>query len=451
MMKIVNAGNVAIGEGMPKIAVPVLAANAAEAREQGERIMRSPADLAELRADYIDDFRNPEMVQSVLSALKETIPDRPVLFTLRTVKEGGAAELTNTEYEKICCGAMESGMIDLIDIEYAGGRGESPDHGTAHRLCAFAREREIPVIFSKHDFYGTPSAEAITEQMLRMAEDGADIAKMAVMPQTEEDAAELLKASASLKRQMEETGVPFILISMSEKGMISRMSGEVFGSAVTFAQAGLASAPGQIDADDLDRVLRIIHRYSSPEKPDSVLHERTASGQGSISLIGFMGTGKTTVAGKLSRRIGIPAVEIDDLLVKEAGMSIPDIFKTQGEAGFRDLEERVCVKTAAGDPAVISCGGGTPMRRANVDSLKAAGPVILLEGSPDTIYDRVRRTTGDRPMLARYMSRGYVSWLMKQRADAYHRAADAVIRIDGKTPDEIADEIMQLTGRGIQH
>lgn len=91
------------------------------------------------------------------------------------------------------------------------------------------------------------------------------------------------------------------------------------------------------------------------------------------------------------------------------------------------------------------------MRQANVDSLKAAGPVILLEGSPDTIFDRVRRTTGDRPMLARYMSRGYVSWLMKQRADAYHRAADAVIRIDGKTPDEIADEIMQLTGRGIQH
>ena len=448
MMKIVNAGNVTLGEGMPKIAVPVLAANAAEAREQGERIMRSPADLVELRADYIVDCRNADMVRDVLSALKETVPDRPLLFTLRTDAEGGRAELTDAEYETVCCGAMDTGLPDLIDIEHSRGCGPEREADTARRLCAYAAERGVITVFSRHDFQGTPPAEEITERMLRMADDGADLVKMAVMPHTEEDAAELLRASAVLKRRQAENGVPFILISMAEKGMISRMSGEVFGSAVTFAQAGLASAPGQIDADDLDRVLRIIHRHTGREEPADSGMSRMSSGNGSISLIGFMGTGKTTIARRLSRMTGMKAVEIDDLLVEEAGMSIPDIFRKYGEAYFRDLEEQVCRKTAAGKPSIISCGGGTPMRQANVDSLKEAGPVILLEGNPDTIYERVRRTKGDRPMLARYMSRGYVSWLMKQRAAAYCRAADAVIFIDGKTPEEIAEEILRVSGRG---
>ncbi len=436
MMKTVNAGNLIIGEGMPKIAVPVVAANTEEAKAQGDIIMRSPADLVELRVDYFDDIRDADAVSGLVSAMKETVPGRPFLFTVRTVEEGGLAELTASEYTAVCCAGIETGQIDLIDIEYSMG-GEVV---SAIRECA--GKHGVATVFSCHDFQGTPAADLIKETIHSMAEAGADIAKMAVMPEEDGDTLTLLQASAALKKELE---IPFILIAMGEKGMISRVGGEVFGSAVTFAQTGIASAPGQMNADDLDRMLRVLHRYAAHDEIPAE-EERINSGGQNISIIGFMGTGKSTISAELSRMTGMQAVEIDDMLAEEAGMSIPDIFDRFGESHFRNLEEAICAKATAGEPSVISCGGGTPMREANVKRLKEAGVIILLEASPDTVYERVSRTTGDRPMLAQYMSRGYISWLMKQRETAYRRAADAVISVDGKTAAEIAQEILQLAG-----
>lgn len=435
MAKTVKVDDLVIGAGMPKVAVPVVALNAAEAAEQGEKIMHTPADILELRADYIEGYENTDNVLEVLSALKAAVPNRPILFTLRNIAEGGLADLTAGQYLDVCTAVIKSGMISMIDVEFSWG----PELTDA--MLRIAKEYGIVTIISRHDFEGTPSSEKIVSHMIRMSTAGWDIVKMAVMPKKDIHTIEVMRASAELRDILD---IPFILISMSGMGMISRLSCEQFGSAVTFAQAGIASAPGQIDADDLDKVLRIIHRRFVNEARIQEFERVTPITGGNIALCGFMGTGKSTVSRKLNKLTGRPIMEIDDMLVEEAGMSIPEIFKNYGEKYFRDLEERVCAKAAAVDGAIISTGGGTVCRQANVDKLKEAGMIILLEGSPDTVFDRVHKSSTERPMLSRYMSRGYISWLMKQREEIYREAADVIISIDGKNSEEVAKEIYAM-------
>lgn len=161
-----------------------------------------------------------------------------------------------------------------------------------------------------------------------------------------------------------------------------------------------------------------------------------------LMLIGFMGTGKSTVAGKLKQMLQVEQIEMDALIAEEAGMSIPDIFEKFGEAHFRDLETGMLRKFKERKPVIVSCGGGAVLRDENIEIMRGQGKIILLTATPQTIYERVK-DNHDRPVLNGNMNVEYISELMEKRKVRYEMAADIVIATDGKTVDEICNEILE--------
>lgn len=161
-----------------------------------------------------------------------------------------------------------------------------------------------------------------------------------------------------------------------------------------------------------------------------------------LMLIGFMGTGKSTIAAKLKEILKVEQIEMDALIAEEAGMSIPDIFEKFGEAHFRELETEMLRKFREKKPVVVSCGGGAVLRDENIEIMKGQGKIILLTAQPETIYERVK-DSADRPVLNGNMNVAYISELMEKRRERYEKAADIVISTDGKSADEICNEILE--------
>lgn len=159
-----------------------------------------------------------------------------------------------------------------------------------------------------------------------------------------------------------------------------------------------------------------------------------------IVLIGFMGTGKTTVANALKARFGMDIIEMDQIIAEREGMSISEIFKIHGEQYFRDAETNLLIELQQRQKAVISCGGGTPLREANVAEMKKNGKVVLLTADPETIFERVK-DSHDRPVIENNKNIPYITELLEQRRPKYEAAADIIIHTDNKSASEICDEI----------
>lgn len=159
-----------------------------------------------------------------------------------------------------------------------------------------------------------------------------------------------------------------------------------------------------------------------------------------IFLIGFMGSGKTSVAKCLSSMLGLELAEMDQTIEKQQDMSISDIFSTYGEEHFRNLETKLLIELQEKEPMVISCGGGTPMREENIKEMKKSGKTILLTASPETIYMRVK-DSHDRPLLEQNKTIPYIKELMDKRQPKYEQAADHIIETDQKNIEEICEEI----------
>ena len=160
-----------------------------------------------------------------------------------------------------------------------------------------------------------------------------------------------------------------------------------------------------------------------------------------IFLIGFMGCGKSTMARLLSEETGMELVEMDETIEAEAGMSINEIFEKYGETHFRDLETELVGRIAEKGGAVVSCGGGAILRSENVELMKKNGAVIYFSATPETIYQRVRNST-TRPLLNGNMNVEYIASLMEQRISRYLAAADITIVVDGKSKQEVLDELV---------
>lgn len=161
-----------------------------------------------------------------------------------------------------------------------------------------------------------------------------------------------------------------------------------------------------------------------------------------IVLIGFMGSGKSTISDCLSDMFAMETVEMDRIISEREGMSISDIFAVHGEEYFRNLETGLLVELQKKKNVVVSCGGGTPMRENNVEEMKKGGKVVLLTASPETIYHRVK-DSHDRPLLENNKNVPFISELMEQRRKKYEAAADIIIETDGKGKVEICEEIVQ--------
>ena len=161
-----------------------------------------------------------------------------------------------------------------------------------------------------------------------------------------------------------------------------------------------------------------------------------------IVLIGFMGTGKSTIARELAKTRQMNIVEMDEEIVRRRGKSIADIFKEEGEEYFRDLETALLKELQTKEHQVISCGGGAVLREENVRVMKKNGCVVLLTALPQTIYERVKNNT-DRPILQGNMNVEYIASLMEKRREKYEKASDIVIATDGKNVSQICEEMLQ--------
>ena len=250
-MNSIKVRDLTIGSGMPKICVPIAFETEEEIIKAAEAIKASPADLAEWRADWYEDVFDMKAVSGVLHDLRKILDNIPLLMTFRTKTEGGEKEISPGTYMDLYRAAIETGCVDLIDVELMMGP------SALRGLIAIAHKSGVAVVASNHDFDKTPEKVEIIRRLQAMDKMGADILKIAVMPRSTADVLVLLEATRQMHEELTEK--PLITMSMGQLGMISRIAGETFGSAVTFGSMGKASAPGQIDAVKLKEVLTIIN------------------------------------------------------------------------------------------------------------------------------------------------------------------------------------------------
>lgn len=213
--------------------------------------------MVEWRLDLCQEQWEEETLQQTLTELRERLGSCILLVTIRTAKEGGAFLGSNTHYQQLYRWVMASRQADLIDVEAA-----LPD-ARIHSLIEEAHRHHMRVIVSSHDFKRTPPKAKMLARMRRMAAYDADLIKLAVMPQDAMDVLALLAVSVQMHK---EAKMPIITMSMGALGAISRLSGEVFGSAVTFASAVGSSAPGQLSIEAVVSTLALLHDALEQEK-----------------------------------------------------------------------------------------------------------------------------------------------------------------------------------------
>lgn len=161
-----------------------------------------------------------------------------------------------------------------------------------------------------------------------------------------------------------------------------------------------------------------------------------------IFLIGYMGTGKTTVSHQLGRRMKRLEVDLDLEIETRTGKTIAAIFAEEGEEYFRMLETKLIGEYETKEGFVVSCGGGAPLRPENVESMQKSGVVVLLTASPRTVYQRVQGSKS-RPLLNQNMEEGFIREMMEKREPYYRRAAQITVDTDGKSPEEIAALVLK--------
>ena len=162
-----------------------------------------------------------------------------------------------------------------------------------------------------------------------------------------------------------------------------------------------------------------------------------------IFLIGFMGSGKSTIARLLAKETGKELIEMDETIEKEAGCSINRIFEAHGEVHFRNLESELVARISNKGGAVVSCGGGAVLREENVVNMRKNGTIVYLSATPETIYKRVRNST-HRPLLNGNMNLEYITQLMEKRLPIYEAAADEVVVVDDREKSQIVEKILEL-------
>jgi shikimate kinase len=159
-----------------------------------------------------------------------------------------------------------------------------------------------------------------------------------------------------------------------------------------------------------------------------------------IYLIGMMGSGKTSTARELARRLGMNVVDLDEWIEDRAHKSVNDIFAQDGEGAFRSLESEALAEISQGEGHVVATGGGVVLSQINVKRMQETGLVIYLKTGLDVLWDRVKDKK-DRPLLKATWPREKLRELAEARTKLYERAARLAVTTDRKTPAQVAKEI----------
>lgn len=252
MANTIQVRNIKLGEGIPKICVPLVGKTNEEIIEEAKFLKNIKFDLIEWRVDYYENVEDIKKVNEILKELRKQIGDTVILFTFRSKKEGGEKEISKEYYAELNKQISKTKLVDLVDVELFTGDEIVKD------VVKTAHENDVKIVMSNHDFFKTPSKEEIINRLCKMQDLDADLPKIAVMPNTSEDVVTLLAATEEMSTKYAKQ--PIITMSMGSLGLVSRLSGETFGSAITFGAARKTSAPGQISVDKLALILEVMHQ-----------------------------------------------------------------------------------------------------------------------------------------------------------------------------------------------
>ncbi|MBM7540141.1 type I 3-dehydroquinate dehydratase [Amphibacillus cookii] len=243
-----NVRNVQIGVGQPKVCLPITGHTIEEITDQAMELHHHQPDLVEWRADFYQD----NQIGRPLKIIRDHLKNIPLIFTFRTQQEGGEREVSSDTYYALNKQAIESGVVDFIDIELLFVE------SIRDNLILLAKQNQVHTMISNHDFNKTLAKEEMINRLKEAELIGGSIAKLAVMPQDTDDLLNLLSITNQMKQVSK---IPIVTMAMGNLGLISRLAGEVFGSALTFATFDKPSAPGQIDYNQVKYVLDLIHNY----------------------------------------------------------------------------------------------------------------------------------------------------------------------------------------------
>lgn len=254
-MKSLEIKGMAIGEGAPKTIISIMNADVEGALATIEKGKKVDVDCYEWRADFCTAVHDAAKMADDAKVIGAALPENPLLFTFRSTSQGGQLTIPVDEYVALNKAVIASGAIDLVDIETWIGDAAVLD------LVACAQANGVKTVISYHNFAGTPSKDWIVNLLTHEQDLGADIPKVAVMAKDASDALVLLAATEEMARLHAEG--PLLTMAMGREGSISRLAGELFGSAITFCALESASAPGQVDVVQARQMMADFHKVLS--------------------------------------------------------------------------------------------------------------------------------------------------------------------------------------------
>jgi len=242
-----------IGEGnRPLICTPLVGKQQEAIRAELKHVLEKSPDLIEWRVDFFEKIANIDEVLGLAQEIKESAVDIPLIFTLRSIREGGQPiPLTDQEALKLIKAICQNTAVEYIDYELSNPK------ESFQELRQIAFESHTKIIASYHNFEFTPEPDILLAKLMEAQRLNADVAKIAVMSQNLQDVLSLLNVTLKAKEALD---IPLISLAMGQYGTITRMMGGVFGSAVTFAVGERSSAPGQMPIEELRSVLDIIQK-----------------------------------------------------------------------------------------------------------------------------------------------------------------------------------------------
>ncbi len=406
----------------------VTGANLREIKEQAKKIKKLKPDIVEWRADCYKIANEEKDIFEIAYALEyvhKKLRKYPLIFTFRSLDEGGKRRVNFEKYREYLHYIALEGVknnVELIDVEVYGKKDLPGMKETIDEI----HDLGMKVLGSYHNFHRTPSQAEVVEILSTMEQMGCDVVKIAAMPSYKGDVYSIINGAAEADMKLK---APIIAISMGELGSITRVALKQTHSVLSFASL--------MDNESFKGELRheaIAKMNSLGQLPFHMARTLIEANyntvfDGNISVVGYMGTGKTTVSKSLAMILNREVIDTDQYIEEQQGKSIKQMFDIMSEEAFRDIETAAVKKISKMSNMIISCGGGAVLRRANADALKATGKVVRLNAKPETIFERVKRRD-TRPLLNDNMTLEYVKDMMDKRELAYREAADITVDVD---------------------
>ncbi|MEB6666498.1 type I 3-dehydroquinate dehydratase [Acinetobacter vivianii] len=233
-----------------KTIVPITAKTKEQAIAQAKVIAaNADVDLAEFRIDLLSFASDSKQVIALGHELKQILGTKPMIATIRTHNEGGQLTISDADYGKTYQAYLQQPFMDMLDVEMFR------DQQIVKNTVKLAHAKKVLIVMSNHDFQKTPAEAEIIKRLLKQDELGADILKIAVMPQSKQDVFTLMNATLKVSQKSKK---PLLTMSMGKLGTISRIATANMGGSFSFGMIGEASAPGQIDVTQLKQFLKTV-------------------------------------------------------------------------------------------------------------------------------------------------------------------------------------------------